>query len=126
MLVPVGTAAAAHLFGGAARPRALGVVGALTFLGMAAGPVVGAAILGVGPSGGRARRRPGLGGTSAAAVLAPAWRWVFYLNIPIGLIALTLAWAASPDWEIAAPARPGRRRRRRLVRARARRRAWSA
>jgi MFS family permease len=32
VLVPVGTAAAAHLFGGAARPRALGVVGALTFL----------------------------------------------------------------------------------------------
>src|SRR3954465_424243 len=45
VLVPVGTAAAAHLFGGSARPRALGVVGALTFLGMAAGPVVGAAIL---------------------------------------------------------------------------------
>ena len=45
VLVPVGTAAAAHLFGGAMRPRALGVVGALTFLGMAAGPVVGAAIL---------------------------------------------------------------------------------
>ena len=45
VLVPVGTAAASHLFGGAARPRALGVVGALTFLGMAAGPVVGAAIL---------------------------------------------------------------------------------
>jgi len=33
VLVPVGTAAASHLFGGAARPRALGVVGALTFLG---------------------------------------------------------------------------------------------
>ena len=46
MLVPVGTAAASHLFGGAMRPRALGVVGALTFLGMAAGPVVGAAIIG--------------------------------------------------------------------------------
>ena len=41
VLVPVGTAAAAHLFGGAARPRALGVVGALTFLGMAAGPSSG-------------------------------------------------------------------------------------
>ena len=45
VLVPVGTAAASHLFGGAARPRALGVIGALTFLGMAAGPVAGAAIL---------------------------------------------------------------------------------
>src|SRR6476661_3378691 len=46
ILVPVGTAAAAQLFDGAARPRALGVIGALTFLGMAAGPFVGAAILG--------------------------------------------------------------------------------
>ncbi len=45
VLVPVGTAAASHLFGGAARPRALGVIGALTFLGMAAGPFLGAAIL---------------------------------------------------------------------------------
>ena len=31
---------------------------------------------------------------------------MFYLNIPIGIIALTLAWAAAPDWET--PRRPGR------------------
>ena len=65
MLVPVGTAAAAHLFGGAARPRALGVVGALTFLGMAAGPVVGAAILAsVHPA--EALAAAGMTGTAAA------------------------------------------------------------
>ena len=104
VLVPVGTAAAAHLFSGAARPRALGVVGALTFLGMAAGPVVGAAILAsFHPED--ALAAAGITG-SLAAVLEPAWRWVFYLDIPIGLIALTLAWAASPDWE--SPRRPGR------------------
>ncbi|MEA2611498.1 MAG: hypothetical protein QOG32_1224 [Chloroflexota bacterium] len=97
VLVPVGTAAAAHLFGAAARSRALGVVGGLTFLGMAAGPVVGAAILSsVHPES--ALAAAGLGGTPAA-LLAPAWRWVFYLNVPIGIVALTLAWAASPDWE---------------------------
>jgi MFS family permease len=97
VLVPVGTAAAAHLFNGAARPRALGVVGALTFLGMAAGPVVGAAIIGsVHPEDALAAAGAG---DAVTAVLAPAWRWVFYLNIPIGLIALTFAWAASPDWE---------------------------
>ncbi len=45
ILVPVGTAAASHLFEGHARARALGVTGALTFLGMAAGPFAGAAIL---------------------------------------------------------------------------------
>ena len=40
-----GTAAAAHLYEGHGRPRALGVIGALTFLGMAAGPFLGAAML---------------------------------------------------------------------------------
>jgi MFS family permease len=104
VLVPVGTAAASHLFGGAMRPRALGVVGALTFLGMAAGPVVGAAIIGsVHPEAALAAAGAG---DVAMSVLTPAWRWVFYLNIPIGLIALTLAWAASPDWE--SPRRSGR------------------
>jgi MFS family permease len=104
VLVPVGTAAASHLFGGATRPRALGVVGALTFLGMAAGPVVGAAIIGsVHPE---AALVAAGAGDAAISVLSPAWRWVFYLNIPIGLIALALAWAASPDWE--SPRRPGR------------------
>ncbi len=104
VLVPVGTAAAAHLFDGPARPRALGVVGALTFLGMAAGPVVGAAILAsVHPV--EALAAAGVSGR-AAAILDPAWRWVFYLNIPIGIIAVALAWAASADWET--PHRPGR------------------
>ena len=105
VLVPVGTAVAAHLFGGAMRPRALGVVGALTFLGMAAGPVVGAAILAsVHPEA--AIANAGLRGTAFEAVTTPAWRWVFYINIPIGIIALVLAWAASPDWET--PHRAGR------------------
>jgi predicted MFS family arabinose efflux permease len=44
-LVPVATAAASHLYGGPARARALGVIGALTFLGMAAGPFAGAWIM---------------------------------------------------------------------------------
>ncbi len=104
VLVPVGTATAAHLFGGGARPRALGVVGGLTFLGMAAGPLVGAAILGsVHPAAGLAAAR--MSG-SMTDLLDPAWRWVFYLNIPIGIIALALAWAASPAWET--PRQPGR------------------
>ncbi len=104
VLVPVGTAAASHLFQGGARPRALGVIGALTFLGMATGPVVGAAVLGsLHPE----NVLGALGEDSElAAVLAPAWRWVFYLNIPIGISALVLAWAASPGWET--PRRLGR------------------
>ena len=106
VLVPVGTAAASHLFSGAARPRALGVIAALTFLGMATGPVAGAAILSTIHADDALGLTAGGAGSQLAAVLAPAWRWVFYLNIPVGIAALVLAWAASPGWET--PRRAGR------------------
>ena len=98
ILVPVGTAAAAHLYEGHARARALGVIGALTFLGMAAGPFLGAAILGaIHPAD--ALAAVGAAGGSAEALLSPAWRWIFYVNVPIGIAALAVAWAASAGWE---------------------------
>ena len=105
-LVPVATAAAAHLFEGEARPRALGVVGALTFLGMAVGPFVGAAILGaLHPD--VALGRLGIVPTSDLGhALVPAWRWVFYVNVPIGIVAIVIGWAASAGWET--PRRGGR------------------
>ncbi len=104
ILVPVGTAAASHLFEGHDRPRALGIIGALTFLGMAAGPFLGAAILG-GLDVGGGLARLGIGaGTPLHDAVTPAWRWVFYINVPIGLIALLIAWAASHGWET--PRRP--------------------
>lgn len=105
-LVPLATSAAAHLFGGHARPRALGVVGALTFLGMAAGPFLGAAIMdAVHPDVALAR----LGvpaGSGLAAFVAPAWRWIFYVNVPVGIAVLAVAWAASDGWDT--PRRAGR------------------
>ncbi len=104
VLVPVGTAAAAHLYDGAARGRALGVIGALTFLGMAAGPFVGAAILGsFHPSEAIAAAPLPV---AAQDLFAPAWRWVFFINVPAGLVALLIGWAASSGWDT--PRRHGR------------------
>jgi MFS family permease len=97
-IVPVATAAASHLFEGHARPRALGVIGALTFLGMAAGPFVGAAILEMVDAQ-QALSAQGIVSGPLVDALAPAWRWVFYVNVPIGIVALALAWAASAGWE---------------------------
>ncbi|MGI8928987.1 MAG: MFS transporter [Candidatus Limnocylindrales bacterium] len=84
-IVPLATAGASHLFGGPARARAIGVVGALTFLGMAAGPFVGATIL-------QTLQLPGSG------LLTPSWRWIFYLGVPFALLAVLYTWAASVNW----------------------------
>ena len=96
-LVPVATAAASHLYGGAARARALGLIGALTFLGMAAGPFAGAWIMqSVHPAA--ALEAAGVRGGLLDA-LADAWRYVFYLNVPIGIALLGLGWAAMSGWD---------------------------
>jgi MFS family permease len=105
VLVPVATAAASHLFEGHLRPRALGVVGALTFLGMAAGPFAGAAILG-SVHADTALTGFGVGDGPLLDALSPAWRWVFYANVPIGVAALALGWVASYGWDT--PRRAGR------------------
>jgi MFS family permease len=95
-LIPVATAAAPHLFDGIARPRALGVVGAVTFLGMAAGPFAGAWVMeSIHPIG--ALDALGIEGAARDA-LADPWRYVFYLNVPIGIATLALGWAAMTGW----------------------------
>ena len=97
-IIPVATAAASHLFEGPARPRALGIIGALTFLGMAAGPFVGAAVLEtVHPD--TALAELGISSGPLLTTVSPAWRWVFYVNVPIGICGLALAWAASSGWD---------------------------
>jgi EmrB/QacA subfamily drug resistance transporter len=72
MLVPQNSGLIQELFRGAERGRAFGSLGATVGLSTAAGPVIGGLILAAftGPDG---------------------WRWVFYVNVPIGLVALVLA-----------------------------------
>ena len=72
MLLPQSSGLIQELFGGAERGRAFGFLGATVGLATAAGPVIGGLILAAfaGPDG---------------------WRWVFYVNLPIGLVALALA-----------------------------------
>jgi len=72
MLVPQNSGLIQELFRGAERGRAFGILGATVGLSTAAGPVIGGLILAAftGPDG---------------------WRWVFYVNVPIGLVALVLA-----------------------------------
>jgi MFS family permease len=72
MLMPQNSGLVQELFRGAERGRAFGILGATIGLATAAGPVIGGLILAAftGPDG---------------------WRWVFYVNVPIGLVALVLA-----------------------------------
>jgi hypothetical protein len=72
MLAPQNSGLIQDLFRGPERGRAFGVLGATIGLATAVGPVLGGLIitLGNGPD---------------------AWRWVFYVNVPIGIVALVLA-----------------------------------
>ncbi|MDT4929546.1 MAG: hypothetical protein QOF92_2413 [Pseudonocardiales bacterium] len=72
MLIPQNSGLIQQMFRGAERGRAFGILGATVGLATAAGPVIGGLILGT-VSG------------------ADAWRWVFYVNVPIGLVALVMA-----------------------------------
>jgi MFS family permease len=72
LLLPQNAGLIQELFSGAERGRAFGFLGAMVGLATAAGPVIGGLILAsfAGPDG---------------------WRWTFYVNLPIGLVALVLA-----------------------------------
>lgn len=71
MLTPQNTGLIQELFRGAERGKAFGLFGATVGLSTAVGPV--------------------LGGLIIAAFGDDGWRWVFYVNLPIGLVALALA-----------------------------------
>ncbi|MEU3660124.1 MFS transporter [Streptomyces sp. NPDC032940] len=69
-LAPQNSALIQQLFRGAERGRAFGLFGATVGVSSAVGPVVGGVILALaGPEG---------------------WRWIFYVNVPVGVLALLL------------------------------------
>jgi MFS family permease len=72
MLNPQNSGLIQELFRGAERGRAFGMYGAAVGLSTAVGPLVGGVSLAV------------FGGQDG-------WRWIFYVNVPIGLVALALA-----------------------------------
>ena len=86
-LIPQNSGLIQELFKGAERGRAFGILGATIGLATAAGPVIGGLILAVftGPD---------------------AWRWVFYVNVPIGLLALVLAARFVPTTATGGTGRP--------------------
>lgn len=65
------------MFRGHERGRAFGSLGATIGIATAAGPILGGALI-------------------AIAGAQEGWRWVFYVNVPVGIIALPLAWRLLP------------------------------
>lgn len=65
------------LFRGRDRARAFGALGSVIGIATAAGPLIGGALI-------------------SAAGTHDGWRWVFYVNVPVGLVALPLAWRLLP------------------------------
>ncbi len=65
------------VFSARERPRAFGALGATIGIATAAGPLIGGLLI-------------------ALAGTQEGWRWVFYVNVPVGLVALPLAWHLLP------------------------------
>ena len=74
MIMPVGQAILARAAGPQRMGRVMSIVGVPLLLGPVTGPVIGGALVG-----------------------AASWRWIFFVNLPVGAIALALALRLLPD-----------------------------
>jgi EmrB/QacA subfamily drug resistance transporter len=80
LLTPQISALIQQLFRGRERGTAFGLFGTVVGISTAIGPLLGGALIaGVGTDTG--------------------WRWVFFINLPIGLVAMPLAWRLLPKPE---------------------------
>ncbi len=75
----LGAAIVGEMFGTNERGRALGMIGSAVLLGVALGPSVGGFIIELA-----------------------GWRWMFFVNIPVGIVAMSVVYRFVPD----TPGRP--------------------
>src|SRR5512133_1939318 len=73
LLMPVGQTILAQAAGPQRIGRVMSVIGVPLLLGPIFGPIIGGAIVG-----------------------GASWRWIFFVNLPVGLVALALAWRLLP------------------------------
>jgi EmrB/QacA subfamily drug resistance transporter len=76
MIMPIGQAILAQAAGPQRMGRIMSVIGVPTLLGPILGPVIGGLI-----------------------VDNLSWRWIFFVNLPVGAVALALAWRILPAHE---------------------------
>ena len=75
MILPIGQSILARAAGPQRMGRVMSVIGVPTVMGPVLGPVIGGLI-----------------------VSNASWRWIFFVNVPIGIVALVLSWRwLSPD-----------------------------
>lgn len=79
MIMALGAAILTEAFPPRERGKAMGMIGAIVSVGIAIGPALGGIIIG------------GL-----------SWRWIFYVNLPVGIVGAIMVWRYIPDF------RPGK------------------
>ncbi len=74
MMTALGTAIITEAFPPAERGKALGIGGSMVSIGLISGPTIGGLILG-----------------------SLSWHWIFFVNLPIGLIGVWMVWRYVPQ-----------------------------
>lgn len=75
MLQALGMAIVTEAFPPTERGRALGITGTIVSVGISLGPTIGGVLIG-----------------------AAGWRWIFLVNLPVGILGFVLARRYIPDW----------------------------
>jgi EmrB/QacA subfamily drug resistance transporter len=74
MIFALGPAIITEAFPAQERGRALGITGSIVSIGIVAGPVLGGLLIG-----------------------ALSWHWIFFVNLPVGILGTWIAWRYVPD-----------------------------